>query len=976
MAKYNADSITRVKGLGGIRLRPGMYVGDTDYRGLVHLVKEIVGNSIDEALNGYGRRIAISLDKSGTVTVFDEGRGIPTGPHKSDPKLDTLTIICTELHSGGKLKDAAKNYTAGAIGCFVGATKIKLLDGRSVRIDRLAKAFEKTGKKNWVYAFNKESGLSFVPRKAYGVFATRKATRLTEVVLSNGEKVLCTPDHPFMTWDGSYIQAAKLKPGQSLRAVHFAIDADGYLTHSGPKRLPSKPVKQHMYRVNRTVAQAIGMDIDGLDVAHKNARKKDNRPENLEPMERKDHWWHDREVHGKNSNWTEKTKKDRRRSRDAMTRLNEQVEDLQEQAQLGRYAQIAARAYRDYGVVTEDTYNASRPWCGPKFDLAVVALGSERNVLRAGKAYLRQYGNEGKTSNGGLGLDYKLQSEYERSPSYNANNHSVVSVRSFDTKKPVKVYGMSVEVDHNYMLDAGVFVKNTHGVGMAVVNALSTHMQVWSSSSGKWKTQTFSKGEAKSPVTNAGTIPKFAGKKWKSGTIVQFTPDLSIFEKGSKLQAEHVVSWLRNLSWFVYGPKKSKNDISGTPIRFEVDAGKLISIQRNSLAEYGPYVAKKKKLEPLVDKLKPFVFSSTGCDVLLYPTTGDQPMMYSSVSSVETMSGGTHVIALRKVLSECITSLKKKRQEFSLDDFLTGMVIVCNVKLVEASFAGQSKERLTTKVEDKFNGLKEAFLEWARRNKSSIQTLFDRAAELGKLSVSAALNRKLAASLKTKRNGKSLLPTKLLQSMTKNRDERDLFLVEGESAAGTAQLARDAKYQEVLPLRGKILNVVKDGKGIGQSQVIIDILQTIGYDVKKPITQTRRVGRLFLLTDPDPDGSHISALLMGLLYSVVPDFFREGRVFDIAAPLYCYTTSKGKVYGNTLEDVQKQVGKGFDPRFVVRMKGWGEANPDELEEIAFNSKTRKVFRISTENAEASKKALLEMLGEGAEMRRKLLGLAS
>jgi DNA gyrase/topoisomerase IV subunit B len=108
--EYNADSIVRLKGLEGVRVRPTIYIGDVDDRGLLHLVKEIIGNCIDEAMSGHGDIIAIKVDKKGMVTVFDQGRGIPTGPHKSDKKVDTLTIIATELHSGGKLKDTAENY--------------------------------------------------------------------------------------------------------------------------------------------------------------------------------------------------------------------------------------------------------------------------------------------------------------------------------------------------------------------------------------------------------------------------------------------------------------------------------------------------------------------------------------------------------------------------------------------------------------------------------------------------------------------------------------------------------------------------------------------------------------------------------------------------------------------------------------------------------------------------------------------------
>jgi DNA gyrase subunit B len=632
--EYNADSIVRLKGLEGVRVRPTMYIGDVDDRGLLHLVKEIIGNCIDEAMSGHGDIIAIKVDKKGMVTVFDQGRGIPTGPHKSDKKVDTLTIIATELHSGGKLKDTAENYSAGA---------------------------------------------------------------------------------------------------------------------------------------------TIG----------------------------------------------------------------------------------------------------------------------------------------------------------------------------------------------------------THGVGLAVVNALSTQMTIWTKSSGKWQQQEFSKGLPVSGVEKASKVPSFNKKPWSHGTIVQFQPDLSVFAKGAKLNLKDIYQWLSQLSWFVYGPKASKKDTHGTPITYSLDLnGKLFMIKRKSLEDYAFYTAKNKlKAAPLLPKLTPFVYSSKGCDVLYYPTESDASVLYAAVSAVETMAGGTHVTEFRKIFTGVLNRLRTKRQEFTIDDFLVGSITVCNVKMTDAAFAGQSKERLTSKIENQFVGLEEALLKWFKANKKAMAVLFARAVELNSMSNNAALNKKLAAALKTKKGGKLLMPTGLIGSTTKNRDEREMFILEGASAGGTAKKASDRKYQEIMLLRGKILNVVKGFEKMTDSKVIVDVLKAVGFDPKVDFAKSRRVGKVYLLTDPDPDGSHISCLLMGLLYTVVPSLFNEGRMYDVDAPLYSYNDVKIRAYGSSLAELKTKVGKGFNIDRVVRMKGWGEAEPIQLNELAFNPKTRKVVQISTAKAAESKKAMMAILGEGSEFRKDLLGLS-
>jgi DNA gyrase subunit B len=630
--KYNADSITWLKGLEGVRKRPGMYIGGTDSEGLLHLVKEVVGNSIDEATNGHCDMIGIAYDGD-YVTVYDTGRGIPTGPHRMDKKRDTLTIIMTELHSGGKLQNTGDNYST-----------------------------------------------------------------------------------------------------------------------------------------------AIG----------------------------------------------------------------------------------------------------------------------------------------------------------------------------------------------------------TNGIGLAAVNALSIKMEVYTKHSGSWQMQSYSKGVPTSEVINTTKVPSFQGKKWTQGTVVRFKPDISVFEKGSKLNGKAIYEWVSKLSWFVSGPKKNKTDESGTPITFKFSLkGKDVEISRKGLSQYAKYTAAKVlKSEPLIENLKPFVFSGKGVDVVLYPTQSATTSLYASVNSVETKGGGTHVVALRKIISESFAKVSKKNAKYSLDELLAGMVLCCNVRMINTQYDSQSKYRLTSKITDQFDGLEAALTSWCKKNKSKVLQMIARATELSAQSIDAALLRKLTAAVKTKKGGKSTLPTELIASTgCKNRDERELFFVEGQSAGGSAKKASSRRFQEILLLRGKVLNVLKaKTERMSDSRMVVAILKSIGFDPKVEYSKSRRIGSVFLLTDPDPDGAHISCLLMGLLYTVVPDLFKEGRVFNVVAPLYVYTSATKKLFGSSLKEITQKVGKGFDSKNLTRLKGWGEAQPNELSTFAFDRKTRVVERISVANAKESYNTLQQMLGQGVEFRRTLLGL--
>lgn len=408
--------------------------------------------------------------------------------------------------------------------------------------------------------------------------------------------------------------------------------------------------------------------------------------------------------------------------------------------------------------------------------------------------------------------------------------------------------------DGNYTTSIG-----TNGMGLAVVNAASASLIIWSIRGAKIKKQTFAKGK---PITDvisvkATDIPKLNGKPWnvKTGTVVQWVWDKTVFEKGAKLNAADIVQSIKDMSWFAVHIKKNKR----LPIKFIVDVNKKpLLIERKKLFNYVQSLFKvlndKGQLELMADTaLENF---ADNFDFVGAWSTSSDMHFNSAVNSVKTPDGGTHLKGAMNALFESFKKLAKKGQTFRQQDLFAGFIGCFNLRIASPIFNGQGKLALTSPeaTELAYNAVKPVIDKWIRANKASAIKIVERACAIYNVTNDMKLQKQLAAALATKKGGKSLLPPNLIQSITKNPMERELFTVEGESASGTGQKASNRQYQEVLPLRGKMLNVLKAStEKMGASQVIIDLLRSIGYDPKNREAPLR-VGKIMVLSDPDPDG--------------------------------------------------------------------------------------------------------------------------
>jgi DNA gyrase/topoisomerase IV subunit B len=521
-----------------------------------------------------------------------------------------------------------------------------------------------------------------------------------------------------------------------------------------------------------------------------------------------------------------------------------------------------------------------------------------------------------------------------------------------------------------------------HGMGAAVANAVSKTFSVWSFRGAECGHQSYKEGKPvaalKKLKMNMKTL--ISGKvlpSWatvgKTGTVVAFDLDLSVFEKGAKLDTKALHKWLDNLSWFL--PKVTFNlAVAGR------DApGKFEKISRpNGLTDRFFAAATALKAEPVGE---PYKLGSENVDAMVGWLAGTSDnSIHSAVNAVETSEHGTHYAALIDTVFEALKEQAKRGDNFTKDSLRVGLVAVVNIRMSEAEFSGQAKAKLTSPsaketVRSALTTGKTSIFDFFKKNKALTRQIIDRANALSHLNDSFKAGQKLAATLKTETRGKSLLPASLKNASTKDANKRVLFLVEGESALGSCLAARDTETDEVLPLTGKIPNVWRDPGKVATNEILIDILKSIGFD---PKTQDSfRVGKVVLLMDADVDGLHLTALVLGMLHKIAPLLLKSGRVFVVDAPLFIYRTEREVMHCLSRADAMRRIkekGGKFDPDRLQRVKGWGEISPEILRDVAFDPSTRKFAKVTGAESVEALSMLDGLLGDDPATRKQLLNV--
>lgn len=471
----------------------------------------------------------------------------------------------------------------------------------------------------------------------------------------------------------------------------------------------------------------------------------------------------------------------------------------------------------------------------------------------------------------------------------------------------------------------------SHGIGVKGTNATSEYFQVWTCYKDQWFSIQFEKGLITSPVkeTKAPKSP-ITGNVMKKGTLIKFKPDSEIFSAKS-FPLVMLTEWAEIMSYLNPGFQivvKAKDKVKAY------------------LSKDGPKDYIKARLSKLGAEAEPDMFESNTdlASVIVAFSNVDGFELRGFTNGLSNAQGGKHIDSVSSAMYKAIQEHKGARQEFTALDFKDGLLGIVNAKLHKAEFSSQDKARLTDPRMGK--EFEELVLADAKKffnsNKALAKRLCERACRINELKHKFKASKAVATELnKVKRQG--LPPNYAPAHKSVPVKDRELFIVEGDSAAGGFRKVR-AKNQALLPLSGKIMNSLKTkGDKALLSKAILNILGAIGFDPKQadPLKKLQ-VGKVICLSDADPDGAHINCLLNALFSKYLPGMYDEGMVYVADMPEF-YSIHKDQIFvGDTLSEVQAKVKKAGAKSEVLHAKGWGEVDSQVLKILAVDPSRRLI----------------------------------
>ena len=522
-----------------------------------------------------------------------------------------------------------------------------------------------------------------------------------------------------------------------------------------------------------------------------------------------------------------------------------------------------------------------------------------------------------------------------------------------------------------------------HGVGASVVNALSTWLEVEVVSEGTLYFQRFERGKAVTELENRGPAPEGRTR----GTVVRFQADPEIFKETTVYEYDVLQKRLREQAFLNAGVNIQLTDQRPPEDRPESEQDREIPYANTYCYEGGvssfvEYINTTKSADVIHPDVIHFAAAAedgnSTAEIAMQYTDSYQEQILSFANNIHTTDGGTHEDGFKRSLTRVMNDyarkyniLKENDKNLSGEDVREGLTCIISVKLKEAQFEGQTKAKLgNTEMSSLVSSLVyKNMMTYLEENPATARTIFDKALSASRAREAARKARDLARRKNALES--TTLPGKLADCQSRDVEETEIYIVEGDSAGGSAKGGRDRKFQAILPLWGKMLNVEKARLDkVYSNEKLMPVVMALGTGIGEDFDLSKlRYGKIIIMADADVDGSHIRTLLLTFFFRFMRPLVEEGHVYLAQPPLFRITKGKRHYYAFSdpqRDQIMAELGSGYE---IQRYKGLGEMDSEQLWETTMNPETRTMRRVEVEDAIEADEVFTVLMGDKVEPRR-------